>query len=155
MENATKALLIAASVLIVIILIAVSIKILGSTRNVPESVNTVSSDIGASMFNSQFENYFGLNVSGSQVKTLLSKITTNNNTNAEHKVFVNFYPLDHSDISAHHLNDNNKNIQLLQTITLRINNNSSYSVKVNSTCDTYAQGYNNGYIACIDIKESN
>ena len=46
MENATKALLIAASVLIVIVLIALGVKLLGSTEETAESAKIVGNSIG-------------------------------------------------------------------------------------------------------------
>ena len=84
MENATKALLIAASVLVVIILIAISIRILSSTSGVTNQVDTVSSNLETSMFNSQFSSIAGSNVSGTQVKSLISKVIVNNAQNSQH-----------------------------------------------------------------------
>lgn len=73
MENATKALLIAASVLIAIVLIAVGIRILGSTNGVTNEVEKVSGAVGVSVFNSQFTDYTGIQ-SSAEVKALLSKV---------------------------------------------------------------------------------
>lgn len=79
MENATKALLIAGSVLIAIVLIAVGIKILGSTSGVTDEVDQVSKSMETTMFNSQFTQYEGRQ-KGSAVKTLLTKIANYNRT---------------------------------------------------------------------------
>ena len=73
MENATKALLIAAAVLIVIVLIAVGIRILSSTQGVTNEVDKVSDAMGKSVFNSQFTDYEGTQT-GAQVKALLNKV---------------------------------------------------------------------------------
>ena len=89
MENATKALLIAASVLVVIILIAISIRILSSTSGVTNQVDTVSSNLETSMFNSQFSSIAGSNVSGTQVKSLISKVIVNNAQNSQHQITIN------------------------------------------------------------------
>lgn len=79
MENATKALLIAGSVLIAIVLIAVGIKILGSTSGVTEQVGQVSNSLEASIFNSQYTQYEGIQ-KGSEVKALYRLVNQNNNT---------------------------------------------------------------------------
>ena len=72
MENASKALIIAASILIVIVLIAIGIKLLGSTKGVTNEVEGVSNAMELSLFNSQFTDYEGTQ-SGTQVKILLNK----------------------------------------------------------------------------------
>ena len=78
MENATKALLLAASVLIVIVLIAIGIKILGSAQGVTNSVEGVSQTMEISIFNSQFTKYEGRqNYAG--IKQLINNIIVNNN----------------------------------------------------------------------------
>lgn len=81
MENASKALLIAGSVLIAIVLIAVGIKILSSTKGVTQQVDTVSNNLEVSIFNSQFLQYEG-EQRGSQVKALLRLVTQNNAKNS-------------------------------------------------------------------------
>ncbi len=88
MENATKALLIAASVLIVIVLIAVGIKILGSTQGVTNSVDEVSNAMEISVFNSQFIDYEGTQT-GAQVKALLNKAAATWRDGSLHRVTVN------------------------------------------------------------------
>lgn len=90
MENATKALLIAASVLIVIVLIAVGIKLLGSTQGVTNEVGKVSDAMGRSVFNSQFIDYEG-NQSGAQVKALLNKAAATWRGDSSRNVQVNSY----------------------------------------------------------------
>ena len=80
MENATKALIIAGAVLIAIVLIAVGIKILGSTKGAIDQTDNVSKTMAKSIFNSQFQQYEG-NQNGSAVRSLFSKVVTNNGTN--------------------------------------------------------------------------
>lgn len=87
MENATKALIIAASVLIVIVLIAVGIKILGSTQGVSNEVDKVSDAMSKSVFNSQFTDYEGTQT-GAQVKALLNKVVSTNRNGSTHVVNV-------------------------------------------------------------------
>ena len=88
MENATKALLIAASVLIVIVLIAVGIKILSSASGVTNEVGKVSEAMEASIFNSQFINYEGIQT-GTQLKELLNKVSVNNRKNSSNYRKIN------------------------------------------------------------------
>ena len=83
MENATKALLIAAAVLIAIILIAMGIKLLSSTQGAMNQSGEVASDLEASIFNSKFEAYEGKAVRGSQVKQLARKVIQFNETNVK------------------------------------------------------------------------
>lgn len=87
MENATKALLIAASILIVIVLIAVGIKILSSTQGVTNEVDKVSEAMGKSVFNSQFTDYVG-SQSSAEVKALLSKAAATYRSEDAHKVSI-------------------------------------------------------------------
>lgn len=77
MENATKALLIAASVLIAIILIAVGIKILGTIKPTVDQVGKVSTTLEVSVYNSQFTQYEG-NQKGSAVRGLIRLIQQHN-----------------------------------------------------------------------------
>lgn len=77
MENATKALLIAASVLIAIILIAVGIKILGTIKPTVDQVGKVSTTLEVSVYNSQFTQYEGKQ-KGSAVRGLIRLIQQHN-----------------------------------------------------------------------------
>ena len=84
MENATKALIIAASVLIVLLIIATGIKILNSTSGVTEEVETSATSMEVSMFNSKFENYKG-SQTAKQVRDLFLRVTTNNDKQSSDK----------------------------------------------------------------------
>ena len=83
MENATKALLISAAVLIAIVLIAVSIKILSSTQGVSEEVGSVTDATGKAIFNSQFTDYEGTQT-GTEVRALLNKVVATWNSSTRH-----------------------------------------------------------------------
>ena len=113
MENATKALLIAASVLIVIVIIAVGIKILGSTSGVTNEVGKVSEAMGISVFNSQFTDYEGTQT-GTQVKALLNKVIATHREGSSRKVTVN----------------DKTNVNDIASYRATINVNSTYSVTV-------------------------
>ena len=78
MENATKALIIAASILIAIVLIGVGIKILGATKGTVVQTQEVTSAAEVSVFNSQVTQYFGDNVDANTVRELLRFVSVNN-----------------------------------------------------------------------------
>lgn len=76
MENATKALLIAAAVLVAIIIISLTLTIV---RQGQESVAGADlSEAEAAEFNSKFTTYAGNNVSTSQVNSLLNAVFAHN-----------------------------------------------------------------------------
>ncbi len=80
MENASKALIIAGSVLITIMIIALGVTIFNKAKSSSDTSNLDTAEIN--MFNSKFERYDG-NQSGSQVKSLLSSVISNASTNSE------------------------------------------------------------------------
>lgn len=157
MENATKALLIAAAVLIAIVLIGVGIKILSSTSGVTERVDSVSEAMASSTFNSQFLCFVSNSTSGSQAKALVSRIISNNSavssstsfSATKHQVYVNLYPLSGAN-STHQWKASG-----LQKIYQKISDTSKYKISVTTTCDTFSGGYYNGYIVCMTIREIN
>ena len=75
MENATKALLIAAAILIAIVLISIGVFVLRQGQDAMSSVDMSESQILA--FNANFKTYEGLQ-RGSQVKALQQRINTSN-----------------------------------------------------------------------------
>ena len=80
MENASKALIIAASVLIAIMIIALGVTIFNKAQ---DSADTTSLDITEiNMFNQKFERYSDKQL-GSQVKSLISFAISNASTNSE------------------------------------------------------------------------
>lgn len=85
MENASKALLIAGAVLIVILLIGVGMMIFQSSKGLFSAATTSMSDQEKTMFNSKFTMYEGTNVSGTQVRELITAVITNN-TNEDNAV---------------------------------------------------------------------
>lgn len=82
MENASKALLIAASVLIVILLIAFGMKIFDSTSGTADSIDGTMQTTEMAMFNNKFLPYIGKNKSKSDVLALLNIIQAHNATNS-------------------------------------------------------------------------
>ena len=76
MENATKALLIAAAVLIAILIISLGIVIYNQASETVNSVNMSSQEVQA--FNDQFLKYDGTGKRGTEVNALLKTILNNN-----------------------------------------------------------------------------
>ena len=91
MENASKALLIAASVLIVILLIAFGMKIFNSTSGTADQVEGTMQTTEITMFNNKFMAYLGKELSASQVYSVINVVVASNATNPEHKVTLKGY----------------------------------------------------------------
>lgn len=116
MENATKALLIAASVLVVIVIIALGIKLLNSSSNTSENAKNVGESISkqteiavasisdsnglkevlnaktSNEFNNFFtkNNYIGENVQGQKVIELKDSVDKINE-DGSHKIYMTLY----------------------------------------------------------------
>ena len=71
MENATKALLIAAAVLVAIIIISLGVTIVSGARNQIGKSSDALDDAEIEAFNSKFSSYEGTSVSGTRVKALV------------------------------------------------------------------------------------
>lgn len=80
MENASKALILAASVLVAILIVAMGVTIFNRARNSADVSSLDQTEIN--MFNSKFEKYSGSQL-GSQVKSLVSFAISNANTNQD------------------------------------------------------------------------
>ena len=77
MENATKALLIAAAVLIAIILISLGLAVVRQGQEAVQDADL--SEAEATQFNSKFTMYEGTNVSTSRVNAMLNAVFAHNN----------------------------------------------------------------------------
>lgn len=77
MENATKALLIAAAVLIAILIISLGIVIYTQASETVNSVNMSQQEVQT--FNDQFLKYQGSGKRGTEVNALIKAVVTNNN----------------------------------------------------------------------------
>jgi len=115
MENATKAIIIAGSILIAIALIAVAVRVLNESQEPAEQVGGTMESTEISMFNSKFLAYVGSNKSSAEIKSLLNLIMANNAT-AKSMIEVNF------DGTAH----NSK--ATVQDVLLKVINDKKYSV---------------------------
>ena len=76
MENATKALLIAAAILIAIVLVSIGVFVLRQGQDAMSAADMSEAQILA--FNANFKTYEGIQ-RGSQVKALLQRISNSNN----------------------------------------------------------------------------
>ena len=76
MENATKALLIAAAILIAILIISLGIVVYNMAAETVQNVNMSEQEIKA--FNDQFTRYEGENKTGSTVNALVQTVLTSN-----------------------------------------------------------------------------
>ena len=94
MENASKALLIAGSILIVILLIAVGVRVFNSTSGTKDTVEETMSSTEVVTFNNKFMPYIGKNKTKSEVISLVNAIIANNVTyntkiKVEYRIKVN------------------------------------------------------------------
>lgn len=89
MENATKALLIAAAVLVVIILIAFGMRIVSTSSGTQDQADATMNSTKAQAFNQKFEAYKGKRVNGSTVRNLMTAISQNNVSDPTHKIEYN------------------------------------------------------------------
>lgn len=81
MENATKALLIAAAVLVAILIISLGLVVYNMSAQTVQSVDLSQQEVQAQ--NEQFERYLGDNQRGNQVNAMLSQVLTNNTTQTD------------------------------------------------------------------------
>ena len=86
MENASKALLIAAAVLIVILIIAFGMRIFNSTGDTSGQAEDLASSQQMQTFNAQFTGYIGANRAGTVVRNLQVAVNNSNARNTQHNV---------------------------------------------------------------------
>ncbi len=152
MENATKALIISASILIAIIIIALGLKFLTSSKDAIKANEDNSSKTESSMFNSKYEKYEGNAVRGIQVKTLASMIIQNNEANIIDKNAEN--TIDKYDNNkVIHLQIADSSEYISQT---DINNWLNTSLEINATYKVKITEFNskNGHVKKIQISKN-
>ena len=81
MENATKALLIAAAVLIAILIISFSLIIYNMASETVGNINLSEAEM--TQFNAKFKSYEGSEISGSKINALLRTVITHNQQEEE------------------------------------------------------------------------
>ena len=134
MENASKALLIAGSVLIILLLIGVGMLIYSRATGVIDTAASTMNTQEIQAFNSQFSAYEG-NQKGASIRSLISKVIANNATykDTDSKQVYIIYGEETNDATE------------LSKISLAMNTGKTYKV-------TFT-GYNNGIIQKITIEE--
>lgn len=78
MENASKALIIVAAVIISMIVVALGVYFVNKARTASSGSTDGMDSAAVQSFNSKFDTYFGDNVSAQQVKNLMKEVQTNN-----------------------------------------------------------------------------
>ena len=101
MENASKALLIAAGVLIAILLIAFGVKTFSSTTKTTDGVEDTIKITNASTFNNKFLQHTGMNKTMSDVKAIANVVIANNASNPNHQVSLYMPSSDLSSLSTY------------------------------------------------------
>lgn len=81
MENASKALIIAGSILVSIVIITLGVMIVSNVTDLIQK-NSSLTEQEISTYNGPFENYLGTR-SGTQVRTLCDKVRNHNNANTD------------------------------------------------------------------------
>lgn len=87
MENASKALIIAGSILVSIVIITLGVMIVNNVTGLVRSSSDMSEQEVAT-FNAKFENYEGTHVSGSNVRALYNAIVANNRQQTDTSLMV-------------------------------------------------------------------
>ena len=146
MENATKALIIAGSILIVILLIAFGLRILNSSKVTTEETETKMNTASATAFNNKFMPYVGENKTKAQVISLIN-LAVANNAVSSHKVSIQNI----SSINTSYFPEN-EDFEVARTpnaLLNYINESTSNSFKV---FIAQSGGMENGYIVLLTVK---
>lgn len=146
MENATKALLIAGSVLIAILLIVFGLKILNSTNGTTKETESSMKTTSASSFNNKFMPYVGKNISKNQAISLINMVAANNAV-SEHKITVQS-TVTNVGLSYNPSDSNSSLDNILNAITYSTKDSFKVIIPEN-------QGINNGYITSLLITANN
>ena len=153
MENAVKALIIAGSVIVAILIISLGVSIYTSNSDVTNEADSTMGSTAAFAFNQKFSHYFSNSASGSAAKDLVDQVFYNNLSidsskfsPGDHHIYLNFYPKTGAELT------HKWKISDLQNISNQISNGKRYKLYA-TRCDTYSGGYYNGYLICISIKE--
>jgi len=145
MENASKALIIAGAILISILLISVGVLVMNSTGSMTDEVGRTTDTMAIQTFNSNFTTYEGVEVTASQVKSLMSLIKSSNASNGNGGKAI-------TDVGTE-----DKYVYLVKSTNNGqdgiINNTSQ--LKANETYTVEITGYStSGYVQIIKIKKN-
>lgn len=142
MENASKALLIAGAILIVIVLIGIGVMIINSTGNMQDQVGSTADTMAVQTFNSNFTNYEGSKVTASQIKALFSLIRSSNASNGYGGRMLTTQPTANTTEDKYVCLDSKSSV----TSTTSLSNNDKYKVEITG----YSAG---GYVQTIKITQ--
>lgn len=131
MENATKALLIAAAVLVAIIIISLTLSIVQQNSDVIADANPSEAEMA--QFNQKFTTYEGSNISTAQANTLIETVLSHNaqetNTGDARYVAISYTPKGGKDTSIVTV----KNGTATPADNTKLTGTSYYSVKCTKT----------------------
>lgn len=161
MENASKALLIAAAVLIAIIIVSLALMLITSNSDtVSEGASTLDS-ASVEAFNNKFLCYLSNSAPGATAKALAQAVLQNNASinkshfsPEDHHVYLNFYPPNENSNGGHHW----KPSAIQNNVYNKISNTKRYKISVTQCGGSYSGkpftgGYYNGYVICLSISE--
>ena len=153
MENATKALLIAAAILMVMLLISLTMFIVNSNSDTVDNASTELNSIAVQNFNDPFLSFFSSSATANEARALTKKVSTHNaavNSSTfsadQGHIFLNYYPKDSTKIT------HKWRYEDLQKIYNQISDGAKYKIS-DTNCTKFPGGYHNGYIICISITE--
>lgn len=180
MENATKALLIAASVLIVIVIIALGVRLLNSSsttanqadevsKEISETTNSIVDEMGEDFqdiglnkkerFNRKFEKYFDSDASPEKARQLLQTVIKNLDE-SDRVIFLSFQRKQadgrYKQVLGQHSKGKVSARNNCNRILEAIRDDKTYKIVINTSCSDYKKnnGYtSDGYIGCIAIRE--
>ena len=141
MENASKALIIAGSVLLAIMLVALGVTIFNKARGAADVSSLDSAEI--TMFNQKFEKYASDKQLGSNVKTLISFAISNASTNKDDP--IKLPKVVHTDGTTA---DSNADDYVSKLGEIRKEISSTHTYKVNVDYDT-----STGLVSTITIND--
>ena len=146
MENASKALIIAGAILIAILLIGIGVALINALNGPQEEALGQISGTAMNIFNGKFEKYAGQNKRGSDVKTLLSEIITNNAATQSGRIVK--VKTTGSQITTGAISTATDNTTQLSTLRNNIVGSKYYTVTL-----TYGTtGSDNGYVTEVAIQ---
>ena len=147
MENATKALLIAGSVLIAILLIAVGLRVFNSTRGTTEAAQTTMNATEVSMFNNKFIPYIGNKKTKADAISLINLAIANNST-SNNKIQLIIYAVnDSGEGQASTFGSDSLKSLALQKVQKDISDTAKVKISIYSTD-------NQGRISTIEIRKA-
>ena len=131
MENASKALLIAAAVLIVILLIAFGMRIFNANDDTGDQADQTAQSASMQTFNARLTQYEGKNKTGRTVRDMVTTVNQSNASNPQHTITISGSNISGSGSDYKFEGSNNNRY----TVSLTYDNKTGYitNVKVESS----------------------